>query len=492
MQKLAARFPNSPTDFSLLYLGSTWLPRDLGPLLRLARRRGIPIVVNQDGVGYPGWAGDTHRGGQPAAPRAAPGGRPRPLPERVLEALGRPLPRRAERCRGRSCRTRSTSSTSPRPTRRPRTARCSSSAATRRRRTGSSSRCGRSPRSLPAPPEARLLVTGRLVSPIEPLVERARAARARPRRSASTRSATRRRSSAGRTSSCTRRSTTRARRSSSRRWRAGCPSSTRRAAGRVELVGDEAGIGVPHPDTWERDEPPTPEALADAVDRVLADLRPLRAAARARAVERFALEPWLERHAELFAELVAGSRVALRPRSVARWSARALRVEPNERASAAPPSGRTSMRAHDPPRVAVLAQDVADARAVAERDRASLFASSVVAVVRDRERRVVGDPRARCEPPARGSRSPRPTTTARPSRGRAARRTRPTRSTTARRRKIVNEIARFQRLSSVSTAASGFHDGDERPSASTARPVSPSSDGSAAKRRATRSSRSGG
>ena len=37
MQKLAARFPNSPTDFSLLYIGTTWIPRDLGPLLRLAR-----------------------------------------------------------------------------------------------------------------------------------------------------------------------------------------------------------------------------------------------------------------------------------------------------------------------------------------------------------------------------------------------------------------------------------------------------------------------
>jgi glycosyltransferase involved in cell wall biosynthesis len=58
MQKLATRFPNSPHAFSLLYLGSTWLPRDLGLLLSLARRRGIPVVVNQDGVAYPGWAGD--------------------------------------------------------------------------------------------------------------------------------------------------------------------------------------------------------------------------------------------------------------------------------------------------------------------------------------------------------------------------------------------------------------------------------------------------
>src|SRR5438132_115532 len=57
-QRLAQRFPNSPTDFSLLYLGSTWLPRDTGPLLALARRRDVPVVLNQSGVAYPGWAGD--------------------------------------------------------------------------------------------------------------------------------------------------------------------------------------------------------------------------------------------------------------------------------------------------------------------------------------------------------------------------------------------------------------------------------------------------
>src|SRR3954452_14274512 len=57
-QRLAQRFPNSPTQFSLLYLGSTWLPRDLRPLLWLARRRRVPIVVNQSGVAYPGWAGE--------------------------------------------------------------------------------------------------------------------------------------------------------------------------------------------------------------------------------------------------------------------------------------------------------------------------------------------------------------------------------------------------------------------------------------------------
>src|SRR5437763_8159284 len=35
-QRLASRFPNRPANFTLLYLGSTWLPRDLRPLLWLA------------------------------------------------------------------------------------------------------------------------------------------------------------------------------------------------------------------------------------------------------------------------------------------------------------------------------------------------------------------------------------------------------------------------------------------------------------------------
>src|SRR2546421_4554425 len=43
-QRLVERFPNSPTDFSLLYLGSTWLPRDLRPLLSFAHRRRVPVV----------------------------------------------------------------------------------------------------------------------------------------------------------------------------------------------------------------------------------------------------------------------------------------------------------------------------------------------------------------------------------------------------------------------------------------------------------------
>ncbi len=55
IQRLAERFPNHPTDFSLLYLGSNWLPRDLGaapparppaadPARRQPGRRRLPGV----------------------------------------------------------------------------------------------------------------------------------------------------------------------------------------------------------------------------------------------------------------------------------------------------------------------------------------------------------------------------------------------------------------------------------------------------------------
>jgi glycosyltransferase involved in cell wall biosynthesis len=83
----------------------------------------------------------------------------------------------------------------------------------------------------------------------------------------------------------------------------GLPVAYAASGGTVELVADEGGVGVPHPAGYERDEPPTPEALATAVDVVLADRERYAEGARRRAVERFALDDWLDRHAALFAEL---------------------------------------------------------------------------------------------------------------------------------------------------------------------------------------------
>jgi glycosyltransferase involved in cell wall biosynthesis len=301
MQKLNARFPNHPTDFSILYLGTTWLPQDLRPLLSFARHRRVPVVANQDGVGYPGWAGDRTEEVN------------RPL-RRVLRAaahvlyqsefsklssdlfLGEPtvsweiLPNAVD-----------VDLFTPAPARPPdgpvlilggdqtQTYRIELAlrtfAVVRERH-----------------PDARLLVTGRLVSALGPLAKELGVVdRVQP-----------------------------VGEYDQRAWpdilrrghlllhtkvkdpcptlvieamAAGLPVVHPASGGTVELVGDEAGVGVPHPESWERDEPPSPEAMADGVDRVLGDLDRFSAAARARAVERFALEPWLERHAELFARL---------------------------------------------------------------------------------------------------------------------------------------------------------------------------------------------
>jgi glycosyltransferase involved in cell wall biosynthesis len=301
MQKLNGRFPNSPTDFSLLYLGTTWLPRDLGPLLRLARRRRAPIVVNQDGVGYPGWAGDRAEDVN------------RPLRRCVLAAdhvlyqsefsklsadlfLGEPTGS-WEILSNAVDVERFTPAETP-PADGP--VLLLGGDQTQRYRLELALRTlGALSERHPA---ARLLVTGRLVSRAEPLLDELEL---RDRVFLLGEYAQRDAPEIFR----------RAHVLLHTKVKDPCPTLVLEAmasglpvvypasGGTVELVGGEAGIGVPHPDTWERDEPPSAEELAEAVERVLESLPRYSAAARARAVERFALEPWLERHAELFERL---------------------------------------------------------------------------------------------------------------------------------------------------------------------------------------------
>jgi len=76
------------------------------------------------------------------------------------------------------------------------------------------------------------------------------------------------------------------------------------SGGVPELVGPDAGIGVPAEDTFEREAPPDPAALAEAVLRAVDDRERFSAAARRRAVERLDLQPWLERHRVLFERLL--------------------------------------------------------------------------------------------------------------------------------------------------------------------------------------------
>ena len=157
---------------------------------------------------------------------------------------------------------------------------------------------------LPSEPDAELLVTGRLVVPVEPIVDEL--------------------GLAGRVHVVGRYAQSdapsifrRAHVLLHTKVNDPCPSVVLEAmasavpvvyalsGGVPELVGEDAGIGVRHAAGFERDEPPGPEALADAVRAVLAERPRYSSAARARALAHFALEPWLDRHAEVFEMLLA-------------------------------------------------------------------------------------------------------------------------------------------------------------------------------------------
>jgi glycosyltransferase involved in cell wall biosynthesis len=298
-QRLATRFPNHPTDFTLLYLGSTWLPRDAGPLLRLARRRSIPVVVNQSGVAYPGWAG------------AATAEINREF-RRALVAADHVLyqskfcKRSADEFLGESrgeweilYNAVDVDHFTP-PQGPPGVGLVLLLAGDQTQ----AYRVEVALQTLVHLPTARLIVSGRLVSDPRSLAQRLGVA---DRIELTGRYA---QSDAPALYG-------RAHLLLHTKVNDPCPSAVIEAmacglpvvyaasGGTVELVGDEAGIGVPHLDGWERDEPPSPEAFAEAVTRALAARDALSVAARRRAVERFALGPWLDRHAALFAELVA-------------------------------------------------------------------------------------------------------------------------------------------------------------------------------------------
>jgi glycosyltransferase involved in cell wall biosynthesis len=300
-QRLAARFPNRPTDFTLLYLGSTWLPRDLAPLLALARRRRVRVVVNQNGVAYPGWAGD------------ATAELNRPI-RRALLAADHVL-YQSEFCRRSADRFVASPTAASEVLYNAVDVDHFTPARSERDRPpivllyGDQTQAYRLEVALrafahirSARPDARLLVTGRIVSDPTRLLDGLEI-----------------RDAVDFLGRYTQRDAPEILRLAHvllhTKVNDPCPSAVIEAmacgvpvvypasGGTVELVGGEAGIGVPHPDDWERDEPPAPEALAAAVECVLQDRARYGKAARRRAVERFALSSWLDRHAELFAAL---------------------------------------------------------------------------------------------------------------------------------------------------------------------------------------------
>ena len=294
-QRLQTFFPNRPRGFNLLYLGSSSLPADEQKVIALAKRRGAPVLLNQNGVAYPGWAGArtedlNHRLG--GVFRAA---------DHVIF--------QSEFCREAAQRFLGDSEApseilhnavdttvftpGERPTGGPLILLGGDQTATYRLDTAL--------RTLAELPDARLLVTGTVLEDGRGLADELGLAD--------------RVLFAGRY----------AQRDAVDIYRRAhlllhpkvndpCPNVVLEAlacglpvvhsasGGTPELVG-EAGIGVPSETTWDEDVPPNPRQLAVAVRDVLGRLDAYRVAARERALG-FDFEPWVERHRRLFAELV--------------------------------------------------------------------------------------------------------------------------------------------------------------------------------------------
>jgi glycosyltransferase involved in cell wall biosynthesis len=298
-QLLAAEMPNSPRDFNLLYLGSTTMPLEARLLVRLARRRGAAFVWNQNGVAYPGWHGPGWE--LLNAPRArmlheadhvvfqsafCKVGADRYYGERAgpSEVLHNPVD------------THRFTPAASRP-RRPQTLLLGGNQYQRYRLEVALETLA----LLREDDDVRLIVTGFMSYDPEALLAERRIEEhvhfigAYTQRDAP--ELMRRADILLHT-----------------KYNDPCPTLVLEAmasglpvvysasGGTPELVGPQAGVGVPAPLDWERDHPPDPQELATAVRDVTSRLDELRLAARARA-EQFDARRWIARHRELFEEL---------------------------------------------------------------------------------------------------------------------------------------------------------------------------------------------
>lgn len=84
----------------------------------------------------------------------------------------------------------------------------------------------------------------------------------------------------------------------------GLPIVYSQSGGVHELVGNQAGIGIPSILDWEQDHPPGPVELAEATMQILASLKEYAASARKRAETCFDVKPWRESHAAIFKQII--------------------------------------------------------------------------------------------------------------------------------------------------------------------------------------------
>jgi glycosyltransferase involved in cell wall biosynthesis len=295
-QRLQTAFPNRPRDFNLLYLGSSSLPADEQDVIALAKRRGAPVVVNQNGVAYPGWAGA--RTGE--------------LNDRLRTVLQESdfVLYQSEFCKRAADRFLGGPSAEWEILHNA----VDTAEFTPASEPGSGGpvvllagdqfqpyRLSTALRTIALLPDVRLLVTGALIEDGHVLAEQLGVAD--------------RVLFTGRY----------AQRDAPAVYRradvllhpkvndpcpnvvlealaSGLPVVHSESGGTPELVGD-AGVGVGSETTWEEDVPPDPELLAAAVEHLLGRLDDYRVRARQRA-EEFDFAPWVERHRRLFGELV--------------------------------------------------------------------------------------------------------------------------------------------------------------------------------------------
>jgi len=86
----------------------------------------------------------------------------------------------------------------------------------------------------------------------------------------------------------------------------GVPAVYSATGGVPELVGDEAGYGIPGVEDFEAMHPPSAEAAADGILRVLEDRAAFARRARERAVRLFSARDWVDTHARIFESLARG------------------------------------------------------------------------------------------------------------------------------------------------------------------------------------------
>jgi glycosyltransferase involved in cell wall biosynthesis len=308
-QRLTAVAPNAPRAFNLLYLVSSARPRDTDALVRLARRRGAAFIWNQNGVAYRAWHGPGwERANAPLA--------------RALHSADHVL-FQSEFCRTSASRflgeregpsevlynAVDTRVFAPAPLqRRPLTLLLGGNQYRWYRVESAVRTLARVRREVP---DARLLVTGALGYDSDPSQARARFLQlchelALDDAVELTGTFSQREAPAVLARGDVLLHT---------QYNDACPGIVLEAmacglpvaysasGGVPELVGDDAGIGVPAPLDYEHEHPPPSEPLATAVLALTSQLEERREAARQRAVARFDIQPWLQRHLELFAGL---------------------------------------------------------------------------------------------------------------------------------------------------------------------------------------------